>query len=460
MAEIFQEIPVNLIDPSPYQHRRNFAKNKLNELANSIKRDGLIEPVVARAQNGRYELIAGERRWRAAQLAELDTILTKVIEVSDLQARRMCAAENLQREDLSAEEEIRAIVEIIDAELIEDDYYRLFGNDPVIRVIRFLRKRQSAEKRGYVNNFGNVTERIDITMKGLPNPKEWESFLRNDLPILTKTDDDVKNLAARIKASKAKTLALQKLKERARKQFDDLQGQVKQADDNGDDLEDVTIQAGLFDDDIVSITEASAKDIERATIAGRILDARDEIPGFTTTPPFPENKYRCIVLDPPWPIQKIERQERPDQGMTLDYPTMTLEEIEALPIPKLALEDGCHLYLWVTQKYLPVGLDLVEKWGFRYECLMTWRKNVGITPFSWMYDTEHVIFARLGSLPLQRMGLRLSFDGKVTDHSTKPEAFYDERVILASPTPRLEMFARKQRNHFEVWGNEVDGPGC
>src|SRR3990167_8870142 len=112
-----------------------------------------------------------------------------------------------------------------------------------------------------------------------------------------------------------------------------------------------------------------------------------------------------------------EFPERPDQGMTLDYPTMTLEEIQALPIPEFAFEDGCHLYLWVTQKLLPVGLELITEWGFRYECLMTWKKNVGITPFSWMYDTEHVLFGRIGQLPLLRNGLRLSFDAAATGHS-------------------------------------------
>lgn len=173
------------------------------------------------------------------------------------------------------------------------------------------------------------------------------------------------------------------------------------------------------------------------------------------TPELPQGKYRCLVVDPPWPVKKIEREERPNQGIELDYPTMTLEEIEALPIPDLSEESGCHLYLWVTQKFLPAGLELVEKWGFRYQCLMTWRKNVGMTPFSWMYDTEHVIFARRGNLPLQQLGLRLSFEAPVTDHSAKPDVFFDERVTLASPEPRLEMFARKDREGFTVYGNEV-----
>ena len=173
-----------------------------------------------------------------------------------------------------------------------------------------------------------------------------------------------------------------------------------------------------------------------------------------------DGKYRCIVIDPPWNIKKIEREERPNQGVTLDYPTMSLDEIadESLVPLRTHADDDCHLYLWVTHKYLPAGLELMEGWGFRYQCLMTWRKNVGITPFSWMYDTEHVIFGRKGNLPLNQLGLRLSFDAPTQGHSVKPEVFYD-RVRAASPGPRIDMFARTERDGFEVWGNEVADAG-
>lgn len=170
--------------------------------------------------------------------------------------------------------------------------------------------------------------------------------------------------------------------------------------------------------------------------------------------PLPDGRFRCIVIDPPWPMQKIERQVRPNQGQQLDYPVMTLDQIAALPIDELADPAGAHVYLWVTHRFLPDGLRLFEAWGIRYQCVMTWAKNVGITPFSWMYDTEHVLFGRTGSLDLQQLGLRLSFTAPVTRHSAKPDVFY-ERVAAASPGPRLEMFARIPREGFEAWGNEV-----
>jgi N6-adenosine-specific RNA methylase IME4 len=168
----------------------------------------------------------------------------------------------------------------------------------------------------------------------------------------------------------------------------------------------------------------------------------------------PKGTYRCIVIDPPWPMEKIEREVRPNQGQELDYPIMTIPQIRELPIHGLAEREGCHVYLWVTHRFLPDGLRLFDAWNVRYQCLMTWRKNVGITPYSWMYDTEHVLFGRIGGLSLNEQGLRLSFDAPVTRHSEKPQVFYD-RVRQASPEPRLDMFAREYREGFTVWGNEV-----
>ncbi len=175
-------------------------------------------------------------------------------------------------------------------------------------------------------------------------------------------------------------------------------------------------------------------------------------------PAPPAGTYRSIVIDPPWDMGKIERTEkRPKQGHTLAYPTMSIEEITSLPLEKLGAEDGCHIYLWVTQKYLPDGIKLLEAWGYRYQCTMTWVKPTGMTPFSWMYNTEHVLFGTKGSLRLAQKGLKLSFDAAVKKgtHSEKPDVFY-ERVLSASPEPRLEMFARKDREGFVPWGDEVD----
>ena len=95
---MFKPIDIQNIDPSPYQRRKYFDEDKLKELAASIMREGLIEPIVVRLNGGRYQLIVGERRWRAIRdHTDIGRIQAQIIIANDLQARRMAAAENLQR---------------------------------------------------------------------------------------------------------------------------------------------------------------------------------------------------------------------------------------------------------------------------------------------------------------------------------------------------------------------------
>jgi ParB family chromosome partitioning protein len=96
----FKNISIHKIDPSPFQKRKYFDADKLKDLAESIKNDGLIEPIIIRPKNDRYELIAGERRLKATiNFTPFKTIQAKIIQVNDLQARRISATENIQRED-------------------------------------------------------------------------------------------------------------------------------------------------------------------------------------------------------------------------------------------------------------------------------------------------------------------------------------------------------------------------
>jgi ParB family chromosome partitioning protein len=95
------EVAVDQIDANPFQPRRTFSADKLQELADSIRASGLVQPVLLRRANGRYQLIAGERRWRAARQAGLATIPAVVREIGDRDALEMALTENLLREDLN-----------------------------------------------------------------------------------------------------------------------------------------------------------------------------------------------------------------------------------------------------------------------------------------------------------------------------------------------------------------------
>src|SRR5712664_1227834 len=103
-----QQTDIDLIEPSPYQPRTRFREEALEELARSIKASGIIQPLVVRPIGSRFQLIAGERRWRAAQRAGLNKVPAIVRQVSDELALEMTLVENIQREDLNAIEAARA----------------------------------------------------------------------------------------------------------------------------------------------------------------------------------------------------------------------------------------------------------------------------------------------------------------------------------------------------------------
>lgn len=103
-----QQIDIDLIDPNPYQPRTRFREGPLDELARSITRSGIIQPLVLRPLGKRFQLIAGERRWRAAQRAGLTKVPAILKDVPDELALEMTLVENIQREDLNPIEQARA----------------------------------------------------------------------------------------------------------------------------------------------------------------------------------------------------------------------------------------------------------------------------------------------------------------------------------------------------------------
>jgi ParB family transcriptional regulator, chromosome partitioning protein len=107
-GQAVRDLPISEIDPNPYQTRTTFDEQALNELAASILVNGIVQPIVVRPHDGRYQLIAGERRWRASQKLGREIIPAVIKQVSNEQAMEMTIVENLQREGLNAMEEARA----------------------------------------------------------------------------------------------------------------------------------------------------------------------------------------------------------------------------------------------------------------------------------------------------------------------------------------------------------------
>ena len=218
---------------------------------------------MVRPNGGRYQLIAGERRWRAIRdYTDMQTIPARIVDVNDLQARRMSAAENLQREDLSAIETIEAIVEIVDAELIQDKEYLSMGGNPADRVKILLGKldsvRSSQERGSEVSSesrvlFHKFMEQADQIFKNLPNHLEWRSFYNNDLPLLMDFCEEVRDVSIRHRLNRSQTRALAKLKDASEEEFQEIAGVPQIPKPAGD------IHEAASD---LNISDLSAREIE------------------------------------------------------------------------------------------------------------------------------------------------------------------------------------------------------
>lgn len=172
-------------------------------------------------------------------------------------------------------------------------------------------------------------------------------------------------------------------------------------------------------------------------------------------------EYRTVVADPPWmvhqPPMRYETGVAPPKGepnRALPYPTMTVGEIERLPVGELAADDA-HLYLWTINRYVEAAYDVARAWDFEPSTLLTWCKSpMGLGPGgAYALTSEFCLFARRGKGAFVQRHESTWWHWPRGRHSAKPEAFLDI-VEQVSPAPRLEMFARRDRLGWDTWGNE------
>lgn len=180
---------------------------------------------------------------------------------------------------------------------------------------------------------------------------------------------------------------------------------------------------------------------------------RDKKTELQSSVNLPQGEYRTIIIDPPWPIEKISRAEvRPYQEIKIHYSSVTIEAIKNFNLP---MAEECHVYLWTTNKFLPIAFEIFNFWEIKYIQTLVWHKNVGFTPYSlFMGNAEFILFGRKGGLALLKVGEKLCFEAKVREHSRKPDEFYDI-VRRVSPEPRIDLFSREKREGFDQWGDEI-----
>lgn len=167
-------------------------------------------------------------------------------------------------------------------------------------------------------------------------------------------------------------------------------------------------------------------------------------------------RYPVIYADPPW------RYENPPMGGTNrsienHYPTMTLEEICALPVAELATDDAM-LYLWATAPKLAECMKVIEAWGFEYRTNMVWDKEVIGMGYHARNQHEILLIAKRGNIPPPQAGTQPAsvHREKRAEHSAKPN-FYYEMIEAAYPQlPKIELFCRSPRDGWSVWGNQSE----
>lgn len=175
-------------------------------------------------------------------------------------------------------------------------------------------------------------------------------------------------------------------------------------------------------------------------------------------------KFRTILADPPWPYtQPLGRGTRAGQLARggLPYQSLSIEEIQALPVGRLADVD-CQCWLWTTNAHIHPALHTLECWGFEYKTMLTWAKP-GIGLGYWLRgQTEHLLLGVKGHPRSKMIGPHgatghawstlLSASGG--PHSQKPPASYD-LVEAIGESPYLELFARTYHLGWEIWGDAV-----
>ncbi|MGX7245285.1 MT-A70 family methyltransferase [Enterococcus quebecensis] len=159
-------------------------------------------------------------------------------------------------------------------------------------------------------------------------------------------------------------------------------------------------------------------------------------------------KFKTILADPPWDIQ-----QKGNYGAVKHYNLMTLDRIKAMPVADL-VEDNAHCWLWVTNATLEAGYDVLRAWGFTPRSIFTWVKpRLGLGVYL-RNCTEHLLLGTRGKAPIQFKGQMNWGFLPLQDHSHKPEEVYDI-IERCSEGEYLELFARRPRYNWKIWGNEV-----
>lgn len=351
---------------------RIHGKQEYKELAESIRKNGLIQPIVLDENN---KLLAGRRRLRALRELQYGE-LTEGKEFVKMQTKN-----NLHKFDIFLEENIKR-KNLDDVEL---------GKFLLIR--KQLYETEHPETRAQVR-------------QAVVKHAEEPSAVADSFSKQTAEQYGVSERWVREKVQASKILE-------TKPQLADLK---------------------------------SAKKIIREN---KIQEQRAEIEKETFEKP--EGDYDVIVIDPPWNYQDDSVYDADGFRGTCPYPTMSIEQIKNIKLPA---KDDCVLWLWTTNKHIFYCKELCEAWGFEIKSILTWDKE-HIAIGRWLRSqTEHCILAIKGKPYYQNTKFGTLLKEKRGEHSAKPQSFY-KMVEEICAGRKLDYFARKKREGWDVYGDEV-----
>ena len=195
------------IEPNKSQPRKNFDITALNTLADSIRQNGVIQPLLVRSMpDGTYQIVAGERRWRAAKMAGLTEVPVLVKELTDLQAQQIALIENLQRENLNPIEEANGYKELMDKfGMTQEEVARVVGKarssiaNSLERMVKALDKKEKPEKKKdtfYTEAEISLAKALETNVSIIPGKK------KSTIQIEFYSDEDLTDIINRLANSK------------------------------------------------------------------------------------------------------------------------------------------------------------------------------------------------------------------------------------------------------------------
>ena len=202
--DVIVELKINEVEPNVNQPRKTFDDNKLEELADSIKEHGVIQPIIVTKKDDYYQIIAGERRWRASKKAGLKTIPAIVRTYDDKKTREVSLIENIQRQNLNPLETAKAIKELMDEHnLTQEEISKSLGKSrsSIANTLRILKLESRVQE---MIEQGEISEGHARTLASIDNPaKQYKLAL--DIVNLDMSVREAENYANEVKTPKNKT---------------------------------------------------------------------------------------------------------------------------------------------------------------------------------------------------------------------------------------------------------------